>query len=92
MKRRNFIQALLGTAAIAPLLPLLGRETPVQGSIHMLGTGKSLYFPKPYDFSGMQYHVNNSGTYQGLNRATYIELTYARTDRGYELRQEVVTR
>lgn len=25
MKRRNFIQALLGTAAIAPLLPLIAR-------------------------------------------------------------------
>lgn len=43
MKRRNFIQALLGAAVIAPLLPLIAREETAKGSIYTTEPGASLY-------------------------------------------------
>lgn len=75
MKRRNFIQALLGTAAIAPLLPLLAKTDPPSraaytGTLHV----PAMDLPTPsYDFSGMQYHIANTGTYQGLSRSIVTE-------------------
>lgn len=92
MKRRNFIQALLGTAALAalaPFLPLLAKVEPVKVILPIVPEMPPLDYNRV--FRGLQYHIINTGTYQGLERGTYIELRASRIDGEYSFSQEVVT-
>lgn len=66
MKRRNFIHALLGTAAIVPLLPLLGRDEIVPMPTKPLQYSTA--------FRGLKFHVGDSGVFQGLLRATITKV------------------